>query len=120
MRADFDRDWERLGQEVLTGMKEWRLQHPHATLREIEAALDERLGRLRARLLEDTALASATTQWERGEAEAAPRCPHCGAALESDGTLATRKLQTAAHQQLTLRRQYARCPACGAGIFPPR
>jgi hypothetical protein len=39
-------------------MKEWRIQRPKATLKEIEIALDERLGRLRARLIEDMALAS--------------------------------------------------------------
>ena len=44
---------------VLTGFKEWRLQHPRATLSELEAALDGRLAVLRARLLEDAALASA-------------------------------------------------------------
>jgi hypothetical protein len=34
---------------------------PRATLREIETALDERLARVRARMLQDTALASAAT-----------------------------------------------------------
>ena len=32
-------------EEVMSGMKEWRLQHPKATLTEIEITLDERLGR---------------------------------------------------------------------------
>ncbi len=45
---DFDQKWQELSTEVLSEMKEWRLQHPKATLREIEAALDERLARLRA------------------------------------------------------------------------
>ena len=38
---------------LLTGMKEWRQQHPHATLREIEEAMDERLAQLRAGMLAD-------------------------------------------------------------------
>ncbi len=42
----------------MTGMKEWRLQHSRATLSEMETALDERLARQRARMLEDMALAS--------------------------------------------------------------
>ena len=42
--------WQQLAAEVLGGMKEWRLQHPQATLQEIEAALDARLSGLRARL----------------------------------------------------------------------
>jgi hypothetical protein len=48
MRTDFDQHWRELSDEVISGMKEWRLQHPRATFREIEAAVDERLARLRA------------------------------------------------------------------------
>ena len=40
-----------LSDEILSGMHEWRLQHPNATLTEIEQALDERWYRLRARML---------------------------------------------------------------------
>ena len=47
MRTDFDARWEQLAEEVISGIKEWRLQHPKASLREIERALDERLGRMR-------------------------------------------------------------------------
>ena len=32
--------WHDLTQEVMTGMREWRLQHPKATFREIEPELD--------------------------------------------------------------------------------
>jgi hypothetical protein len=52
MRTDFDQHWRELSDEVISGMKEWRLQHPRATFREIEAAVDERLARLRAKMLE--------------------------------------------------------------------
>ena len=48
---DLDARWQAVSEEVLTGMKDWRVQHPKATFREIEAALDERLARLRARML---------------------------------------------------------------------
>ena len=58
---DQEQQWRELAEDVLTGMKEWRLQHPKATWREIEAALDERLSRVRARMLQDLALASAMT-----------------------------------------------------------
>jgi ferredoxin len=43
---DLDTRWHELAEEVMTGMKERRLQHPKATFREIVAALDERLARL--------------------------------------------------------------------------
>jgi uncharacterized protein YPO0396 len=36
--------WRQLSEEVITGMAEWREQHPRATLSEIEAALDECAG----------------------------------------------------------------------------
>jgi hypothetical protein len=48
--------WEALSYDILTGMHEWRLQHPDATLNEIEQALDECWYRVRACLLEDLAL----------------------------------------------------------------
>ena len=56
--SDFDREWEKLAREVVSGMKEWRIQHPRAPWKELEEALDQRLNRMRARLLEDMALAS--------------------------------------------------------------
>ena len=116
MRTDFDQNWRALGEEVLSGMKEWRVQHPRATLREIEVALDERLARLRARLLEDAALASAAAGW--AAEEIAPACPTCGTALRERGAH-PRKLQTHGGQTLTLTREYGVCPTCGGGFFPP-
>lgn len=74
MRCDFDQQRENLAAEIPSGMKEWRPQHPRATLKEIEAALDERLFRPRARMLEDAALASAAADWRERE-EAPPVCP---------------------------------------------
>ncbi len=38
--SDFDREWEKLAREVVSGMKEWRIQHPRATWKELEEALD--------------------------------------------------------------------------------
>ena len=55
MKEDFDRRWQQLADEVMSGMKQWRLKHPRAKLSEIEEALDERLGKMRARMLEDVA-----------------------------------------------------------------
>jgi hypothetical protein len=118
-RDNFDQHWWPLAQEVLTGMKEWRLQHPTATLAEIEAALDARLGRLRAQMLADAALASAAATWSQESGSARPPCPACGAPLQSRGA-ATRALQTHAGQEITLTRSYGTCSACGAGLFPPR
>jgi RNA polymerase-binding transcription factor DksA len=116
MRTDFDQRWRELSEDVLSGMREWRLQHPRATLREIEAALDERLARLRARMLEDAALASAAADW--ATEEAVPVCPECGSRLQARGEH-RRTLQTHGGQTLTLDREYGVCPTCGGGLFPP-
>lgn len=112
---DFERHWRELSEEVLSGMAEWRAHHPRATFQEIEAALDERLDKLRARMLEDAALASAQADWREG---AAARCPECGQALKPVGKH-TRRLQTRGRQEVTLTREYGECPACGNGLFPP-
>ena len=85
MRDDFDAKWHELAEEVMSGMKEWRLKHPRGTLCEIESALDERLGKMRARMLADTALASAATEMTRSEGGEGWRCPACGKELEMRG-----------------------------------
>lgn len=109
--------WRELSEEVFVGMKEWRIQHPKATFREIEAALDERLGRVRARMLEDAALATAATDFGGSETER-PCCPTCGGRLEGRAA-ETRSLTVQHEQTVRLTRRYAECPACGAGLFPP-
>jgi YgiT-type zinc finger domain-containing protein len=114
---EWAKNWQALSEEVITGMKEWRLQHPRATLREIEAALDERLGRLRARMLQDAALASAKADWEEGRGEG-PVCPECGRQLDPRRK-EERHLQTHGGREIVLERRYGVCPACGAGFFPP-
>lgn len=118
-RDTFDHRWWSLAREVLTGMKEWRLQNPAATFSQIEAALDQRLGSLRARMLEDVALASDAASWSAQAPTSPPPCPACGTPLHSRGP-STRHLQTNAGQEIALTRSYGTCPACQTGLFPPR
>jgi len=110
--------WRQLTQEIMTGMREWRLQHPKATLREIETELDTRLNRMRARMLEDLALQSAAADWQDTPTGLQPTCPDCGGPLQDRGRH-PRTLQPHGGQTLTLERHYGVCPACGAGLFPP-
>jgi hypothetical protein len=110
--------WQALADEVLTGMKEWRLRHPRASLREIEAALDERLSRVRARLLQDLALASAARDVAAAGPGERPLCPGCGLSLEGRGRH-RRELRTYHDRTIALERSYAVCPACEVGVFPP-
>ncbi len=111
--------WPSLSAEVVTAMADWRTQHPRATLAEIEAALDERLTRLRAQMLQDAALASPVADWTTQPAAPPPACPTCGHPWQARG-LATRQLQTHGGPELALPRRYATCPSCEAGLFPPR
>jgi RNA polymerase-binding transcription factor DksA len=118
MNSDFDAKWHELAEEVITGMKEWRLQHPKATLREIEQALDERLAKMRARLLQDAALASAAADIQAAQEEERPVCPRCGTMLEARGKQ-ERQLTTHHNHSVRLERSYGVCPSCGEGFFPP-
>lgn len=118
MKEDFDQRWQQLADEVMSGMKEWRLKHPRAKLSEIEEALDERLGKMRARMLEDAAQASPSAELN-DQAGQRLKCPQCGTQLEARGAR-VRQLQTHQHQQVEFKRGYGQCPQCGAGFFPPR
>jgi len=92
----------------------WRAEHPQATWTEIEAAIDGHLSALRARMLGETAMTSdaATLSGER------PACPVCGERLQAAGAH-RRRLRGDQEVPIELDRTYARCPACGTGLFPP-
>lgn len=117
-RPSFEPRWHQLSAEVMTGMRDWRHQHPKATLREIETELDARLVHMRARMLEDLALESAATDWHAQATRSPPACPQCSSPLQPRGTH-PRTLQTHGGQTLTLERSYAVCPVCETGLFPP-
>lgn len=116
--AEIEARWRELAEEAMAGMKEWRLAHPKAKLVEIEAALDERLAKVRARMLEDAAQVSAAADIAGAKEQDCPHCPECGVRLEDQGQ-DTRQLTTAGNQTITLRRSYGLCPRCGARLFPP-
>lgn len=90
---EFDQNWQKRSEAVLVGRNEWREQHPKATCTEMEAALEERLGRLRARLFQESALASASSTWKEVFPEERPKRPLCGTPLVARGKK-TRRLQT--------------------------
>ncbi len=108
--------WKELSEEILQGMSDWRERHPKATMREIEAEIDQRLSVLRAKMIADTAMASAQAEWDRGVSGVV--CPQCGEKLEKKGKK-KRKLATQGGRHVELVREYGVCPKCGQGIFPP-
>jgi len=110
---------EALIQEVLGGMRDWRQAHPRASLAAIEQEVEARLARLRAQLVEDTALASTSADVGALEEAARPRCPAYGQGLVERGQH-ERTVTIRGNQPVRLRRSYAVCPTCGVGLFPPR
>lgn len=110
--------WHTLTEEVISGMAEWRVQHPTATLLEIEQEVDARLASVRARLVEDAILRSRQADLTTVPAAERPVCPACGVALEARGKQ-TRRLRTRHDREIRLERSYAVCPQCGGGLFPP-
>jgi YgiT-type zinc finger domain-containing protein len=114
--AEMEKRWNGLSAEIISGIAEWRQQHPRATFREIEDEVDKRLAVLRVRMLSDAAISSTQAEWEGRS----PRvvCPSCGTKLEKKGKK-KRKLETRGGQEVELEREYGVCPKCGQGIFPP-
>jgi predicted RNA-binding Zn-ribbon protein involved in translation (DUF1610 family) len=100
-------------------MADWRVAHPRATFAEIEREVDRRLAGLRAKMLEDMALTSCAADVAGTPVGERPRCPDCGAEVVPRGQH-TRTVLTDGGAAVELRRDYATCPSCGRGVFPPR
>jgi hypothetical protein len=111
---DFEARWRELSEEITAGVQEWGPQYPKATLREIEAAVDERSAELRARMLEDVDLASQVADIGQAGARDRPVRPRCGSRVEP------RERQVTAYRgkTLALRRRYAVYPTCQVAFFP--
>lgn len=110
-----DPRWEGMLEEIFGGLTEWRATHPKATFAEIEQVVEERLSDARARFVEDLALQATS---ESGDGAPRPGCPQCGKPLVSRGQM-ERQVTVAGNRSVRLKRSYATCPACGAGLFPP-
>jgi hypothetical protein len=106
-------EWERMSSQAMEALIRWREAHPAATFAEIEQELDERLADVRARMLGE--LAEATPLAEASVTS----CAECGRPMQAAGSH-PRTLTTRQQRGVRLEREWARCPACGAGFFPPR
>ncbi len=95
---------------VQAQMRQWRAAHPAATVAEIEAAVDRHLAALRTAIIQEAAHADEDT--------GRPDCPMCATPMQRVGQR-QRTVLTTHHQPVTVRGPGYRCPACGAGLFPP-
>ncbi len=119
MDEEKDHHWQTLSEQILTEIKEWRRAHPKATFREIEHEVHQRMSRLEAQVLQDTAQESGSREWSGVPEQDRPKCPVCATPLLARGKR-SRHLQGAGGYDITLTRTYGTCPSCGTGIFPPR
>lgn len=101
---------------IVTGMQEWRQQHLHATLREIDPAMDERLARSPAGILEALVKRSPHADWSQAPAESRPRGERCGGLLVSRGKQ-SRWRQTRGGEQVRVECSNETCPHCGQGLL---
>lgn len=115
-RGPDDKQWIDPASAAFAEIAEWRRTHPKATLAEIEAAVDERLRRVRERVVTDTVHTSAAAEFT-GEGER-PACPDCGRALQAYGKK-RRWIRSHTGGGIELNRIYGYCPRCAAGFFPP-
>lgn len=115
---DGDDEVRRLTDLVLAEMQEWQEAHPRATLEEIEAAVARHWARVQAKVVEASVQARAVPSINTQPEAVHPRCPECGHVLQGRGRH-RRRVQTTGNQAISLEREYAMGPACGAGLFPP-
>lgn len=116
--VDADARWQQAWATVRQELWQWRRQHPTATFNELEDAVDQQVMALRAQVLADLALASQAAGGQAKQAGAASRCPTCGERLIRQGRH-RRRVVVHGNQSVDLDRDYAVCPTCGVGRFPP-
>ena len=105
---DLQARWNAQGEEIFAAVAQWRAAHPKATLAEIEHAVDEQMNRLRARMIEQAAQASAA----ESQASQGLVCEQCEQPLQARGR-AKRRWQPHGGQQVEVERTYVTCPRCG-------
>lgn len=116
--------------EMRARLRQWRQEHPQASFDEIEDAVQAEVARWQAQLVADVIQGAPPTEppgaeAARGaeeaeeEADTAPRCASCGERMQRGGRR-RREVLSRMGQPIRLERDYYVCPACGAGLFPPR
>lgn len=96
-------------------LQDWRRAHPQASFDEIEDAVQQEIVRLQAQLVDEMIQVPAVEAAQ----DVAPICEPCGRRMQRCGRR-RRTVLSRMGQPLALERDYYVCPACGAGLFPPR
>ncbi len=100
-------------------LRAWRQAHPHASFDEIEDAVQAEMARWQVRLMEQLLPAQTPVDAPADSQEAPPVCGTCGMGMQRSGRR-RREVQSRQGPPMLFERDYYVCPACGAGLFPPR
>ena len=98
--------------ELTLKMSQWQKANPHATLTEMEEAVEAELAQLRKQLVEEM------VREKEAASREIPDCPQCGEKMVKNGQR-QRELKGKEGQTIQLDRQQWRCLSCGATLFPP-
>jgi len=97
--------WHEESQLFFAHIAQWRKAHPHATMAEIEQAVDEQMQSLRAQVLQDAAQNSPLREGAETTDSEKPLCPDCKVRMQARGQR-ERHLQTHGGRTVSLKRTY--------------
>jgi hypothetical protein len=109
-------EWLAKAQQTLAQVGAFNRANPHATLRQMEDAVEVVLSQLRQELLSQSVAEHPLADFRRSGER--PTCPHCGERLQAIGQ-DQREVTIRGGSQITLERTRGRCSGCGAELFPP-
>ena len=112
MKTEQTPNLEVLSNELAEKMRIWSQANPHATLTEIEIAVDKEVAKLRRTIVESLAQTRAVVEPN------SHTCPQCERQMVKNGKR-KRKLKAKEGQTIELERQQMRCLSCGMTLFPP-
>ena len=98
--------------ELTRKMSQWQNENPHATLTEMEEAVEAELAQLRKQLVEEM------VQEKEAAIQEVPDCPQCGHKMVKNGRR-QRELKGKEGQIVQIDRQQWRCLSCATTLFPP-
>ena len=109
--------WHDLFEEASQDMESWRQHHKKATFSEIEDTVDSKLAILRAKMIEDLAMASEMADLRSMGREERPKCLRCGQPVLAKGRQ-KRELTTDHEQGIELKRREAYSRQCKLSFLP--
>lgn len=113
------RKWQEMFSEASEEVSQWRQAHPRASFTHIENEVDEKLAKVRAKMIEELALESKLANLKELKGEERPKCVGCGRRLAANGRQ-KRALITNHEQVVELERSKGYCRHCRVSFFPPR